>query len=516
MRIFQSNSRSLAAHTLPLAALLQLGVVACGAESGGVATNDRAPGGGVETGSGPNKLGPTVSELNPEQLESIETVRLAIDRGLVLGKYALADELNITLGDKDVTHRYTASLDTGVEYVKPEAKSCPFIEAAGAGKNIDCRELVTHATVSAYAQLSTLKESNPLGPEFDSVREESEFWFDEAIATGIDNEGALGLHAIRDVAACDQAPQPVQSAFEAGVERGRQVYIDKVNARLIEAGYSMSYPDNIQPIEACQADTTLLAPARSRALEATDAEATANPLCPDYKPVTLEQVALRDDAERQFADGLSRGVETEHSLAEETLFRLIPCSVCDPLVLDIDGDGVELVPATRSTVRFDLYGVGSAIKVSWVQGDDALLALDRNGNGRIDDGRELFGNFIGHSGFDEVPSGFDHLALYDQADRGGNEDGVISAEDRVFGELVVWQDKNGDGISQARELRSLDEVGIESIALRYTDTDDSIDDRQLTHHATFTRTEAAAKRVGSTSGDVYDAWLRHGRFRVGK
>ncbi|MET3654899.1 lipase family protein, partial [Dyella japonica] len=137
----------------------------------------------------------------------------------------------------------------------------------------------------------------------------------------------------------------------------------------------------------------------------------------------------------------------------------------DPLALDLDGDGKVSTRAEDNWtgVLFDHNGDGIRTASGWVAGNDGLLVRDLNGNGLIDSGRELFGDQTLLRSGQFAANGFDALADLDD-----NGDGVIDANDAAFGSLRVWRDLNGDGISQANELFTLDDLGIVSLSLTHS------------------------------------------------
>ena len=164
----------------------------------------------------------------------------------------------------------------------------------------------------------------------------------------------------------------------------------------------------------------------------------------------------------------------------------------DPLALDLDGDGLETLGADGS-VLFDHDGDGVTGGTGWIRPDDGLLVLDRNGNGTIDSGRELFGADTILSDGSRAATGFEALADLDS-----NADGVFDARDAQFANVRVWRDTNQDGISQASELFTLDELGIASISLTPTTTADVNlgNGNIIDNSGFFTRTDGQVGLVG--------------------
>jgi hypothetical protein len=172
--------------------------------------------------------------------------------------------------------------------------------------------------------------------------------------------------------------------------------------------------------------------------------------------------------------------------------------LADPLILDLDGDGVALTSAAGGVV-FDMTGAGPA-RTAWVSGsDDALLAIDLNGNGRIDDGSELFGDAFTLGG-QRARDGFEALALADSPRNAGNGDGRVDPRDKLYDRLLLWRDANRDGVSQAGELSSLRSAGVEALGTQQRTR--SLTDR----HGNDLSAQGSFIRAGQ-AGRMFDACL---------
>ena len=166
--------------------------------------------------------------------------------------------------------------------------------------------------------------------------------------------------------------------------------------------------------------------------------------------------------------------------AQQCRAEIPPCTwdleqcLCDcgasPLLIGLQSDSFKL-SAVSDGVLFDIDGDGVAERVAWPLSGElaAFLALDRNGNGVVDNGTELFGNFTQQPPAEE-PNSFRALAVFDDGEHGGNENGAIDSGDAVFADLRLWIDANRNGMSEPEELHPLSTYAIHSISLDYRES----------------------------------------------
>jgi Ca2+-binding RTX toxin-like protein len=180
----------------------------------------------------------------------------------------------------------------------------------------------------------------------------------------------------------------------------------------------------------------------------------------------------------------------------------------DPLILDLDGDGIETVASTEGAF-FDHDGNGFAERTGWVSGDDGLLVRDINSDGVINNGGELFGDQTLLSNGQKAAGSFQALADLDS-----NSDGKIDANDSVFAQLKVWQDSDGDGYSTEDELKTLSELGITALNTGHTSTNisDGLGNTQI-QSGTYKKLDNTSGQIGGflvqrdTAYTIPEEWL---------
>jgi hypothetical protein len=190
----------------------------------------------------------------------------------------------------------------------------------------------------------------------------------------------------------------------------------------------------------------------------------------------------------------------------------------DPLALDLDGDGLETSRfwGWNNLVTFDHNADRIKTGTGWLDADDGWLVLDRNGNGLIDSGRELFGDNTLLSDGSKASDGFEALAQQDS-----NGDGKIDASDSVYLKLRVWQDLNQDGVSQDNELKSQEELGVDSLGTNGKKTDIPLGNlNHLVADGEFTRSDGSNDLLIDLFGDSgsirVSGWYRGDAYHVGR
>jgi hypothetical protein len=147
--------------------------------------------------------------------------------------------------------------------------------------------------------------------------------------------------------------------------------------------------------------------------------------------------------------------------------QIASMSLSSPIILDLNGDGISTL-SVQNGVRFDLSADGSLVKTGWVAPNDGLLVIDRNQDGVINDGTELFGTTTKLENGTKATDGYQALSELDS-----NKDGVINSQDTAFSKLGVWVDSNSDAQTGGGELKSLSDLNIVQLNLNAYTTRDS-------------------------------------------
>ena len=451
------------------------------------------------------------------------TKMMTVQLNLVLAQNSILDQVTAD----EVEQRISSPLTNGTP-----TTVCPYIKPPTGSATMSCRYLVDRAVeeslVSSTSLTDTIEQDVDTSHGATLKNDELAYvkgWVGEAVYSGIDSGAAHTVDILRSLKVCDQKPTPVQSAYKLGEQQG---------SALLEGTETTVMPTI--PKTQCSTDiiaATILAEAKKK----VDGFINNNPICAGYKAEDLAVAVDLAQAETNRRLGLEEGMRSAYEALRVRLvntweceppvpckcyirysgtgptqcFRttstahpaslinqglpILPLSECQgttpvpvgsPLVLDLDGDGVRLDSAHR--VPFDLAATGEAARIPTMRGGDALLALDLNENGRIDDGRELFGN-AALCGTATCTDGLEALARHDE-----NHDGRIDARDSVYGKLQLWQP---DGA-----LGPLADAGVKSISL------DSRLDLSFTDAAGNSATRALIfEREDGSTGQAPDVWF---------
>ena len=132
-----------------------------------------------------------------------------------------------------------------------------------------------------------------------------------------------------------------------------------------------------------------------------------------------------------------------------------------PVVIALGREAYQLT-GLEDPVSFDIAGDGTPRTMGWTAADspEAFLFQDSNGNGVVDDGRELFGTAVAANGFEALKQG-------DLPVEGGNGDGVLDDRDAIWSRLRLWIDVDHDGVCEPYEVFTLPEKGLLAIDLDY-------------------------------------------------
>jgi serine-aspartate repeat-containing protein C/D/E len=187
------------------------------------------------------------------------------------------------------------------------------------------------------------------------------------------------------------------------------------------------------------------------------------------------------------------GAQVDRGHMPVTIIDNTPYKWHSPLAIDLNGDGVKTLSIDKG-VEFDLLNNGTKNNVGWISGKDGLLAVDNNGNGQIDNGKELFGGGVG--------DGFAKLDSFDT-----NRDGLVDANDKDFGSLKIWRDGNSNGVTDRGELQALSVFGINSLNVEHIAYDRAA---QLDKQGNILGERGSVNTINGKSLDMVDVYFQVG------
>ena len=283
---------------------------------------------------------------------------------------------------------------------------------------------------------------------------EEDFWYEQGAVSGLEEARVRIRMDMKTKQICNKEPTVVQSSVEKGLVVGRQHFINTMNNWLTTNGYTGDYPVMSSPVEVCQADASMLDPVLGEALNSISKMMEDNPLCADYAPLDGDDELQYAQAQTDYSASLAMGAQDEFALAAVKIFKVVPCNVSDPIIIDVNQNGVfDITPVERG-VNFSMTE-NRPTATSWIQGD-GFLFNDANGNGIVDNGTEFFGT--------TGASAFGQLLAFDT-----NGDKQITSADAGYNKLFVWVDSDYNGVSLASEVFSLSHFNISTIPLETTE-----------------------------------------------
>jgi hypothetical protein len=219
-------------------------------------------------------------------------------------------------------------------------------------------------------------------------------------------------------------------------------------------------------------------------------------------------------------------IYTDSELTNDLTCPPLSSDYYSPIVIDLESKNFDdAFTSAEDGVTWDFVGHGNLVRLAWTNPNRNIgfLVLDRNHNGRIDNGKELFGNVTHQASLNKQeaqlakemaathqywhPNGFLALEFFDRKENGGNENGKIDAGDTVFSELRVWVDTAHDANSRDGKMYTLDELGIKSISLAYSESPRTDKyGNKLRYQGTI-----QMEKVGATVPQIYDVFFKSGK-----